>query len=81
MFLKGDVSIVLEFAKKDWDAKPIGIAFGNWFFGIVLFHKSDATQHTLAPDGACPVCWCTKEDNPEGVACACSCHERPAGKA
>lgn len=27
MWLKGDISIILEFAKKDWDAVPFGVAF------------------------------------------------------
>lgn len=45
MIFKGNISIIIEFVNKEWDAKPIGFSFGNFFFGIVLFGKRKDVIH------------------------------------
>lgn len=66
MWLKGDISIILEFAKKDWDAVPFGVAFGNTFVGVVIFKKRDAEQRRGADAGDTQAT-CLRDDEHEAM--------------
>lgn len=48
MLLKGNVSVIVELGKTEWEAKPVGVAFGNWFFGVLVYQKR-AAEHLRAP--------------------------------
>jgi len=58
MLLKGNVSVIVELGKTEWEAKPVGVAFGNWFFGVLVYQKraAELLRAPAEPEQTCPSC-------------------------
>jgi hypothetical protein len=44
----GTVLVTIEFNKREWTAWPWGIAFGDFFFGVIHF-KTRGAEHPMQP--------------------------------
>lgn len=63
-----DTYLKAEYIFNKLNEKGAGLGNASIFIIKEALQDLEAAQRPLAPDGACPVCWCTKEDNPEGKA-------------
>jgi hypothetical protein len=44
LILNGKIDVVIEWRSKNWKARAWGLAVGQWFFGLITFHRIKEPQ-------------------------------------